>query len=77
VICADSSSLPEVVGEAAMLFDPESSQSLAACLMRMLNSNGVSESFIEKGRERAARFSWSYCVSKTLNLYRELSQRQA
>jgi len=77
VICADSSSLPEVVDDAAILFDPESSQSLAASLMRMLNSNSVSESFIEKGRERAAGFSWSHCVSKTLNLYRTLSQGEA
>lgn len=76
VICADSSSLPEVAGDAAMLFDPQSAQSLAASMLRMLSSTGVSRSFIEKGRERAAGFSWSRCAGRTLQLYRELLQRE-
>jgi len=72
VICADSSSLPEVVGDAAMLFDPQSPDLLAAALQQILYDSALAELFATRGMLRAAGFSWDRCVSETLTLYEKL-----
>lgn len=73
VICSNSSSLPEVVGDAALSFDPQCPESLAAALGKILYDPALAESFVHKGRMRAAEFSWPHCVSQTMKLYRELT----
>jgi len=76
VVCADSSSLPEVVGNAALLFDPASPEALSAAVHQVLSDPELAASLVERGRQRAAGFSWQRCVSQTLNLYRQLGGRQ-
>lgn len=69
VICSNSSSLPEVVGDAAVQVDPSDSQALAHALREMLEDEVLRASFQEKGLARARLFSWDETARKTIDAY--------
>jgi glycosyltransferase involved in cell wall biosynthesis len=70
VACSNTTSLPEVVGDAAALFDPASPESMAEAIHRVLEDAPWRQSLIAKGRARAALFSWDECARLTLESYR-------
>ena len=72
VACSGTSSLPEVAGEAAILFDPEQTESIADALSRLLASPALRVEQAELGLRRAAEFSWPRTARETLDVYREL-----
>ena len=72
VACANTSSLPEVVGDAAELFDPHDVGSLAAALHRALDRERRRE-LIERGYARVKEFSWDRCARETLKVYEMVS----
>ena len=69
VACSDASSLPEVAGEAALLFDPHRPAQIAAALGRLLTDAGLRERLGELGRERARQFTWERSARLTLDSY--------
>jgi glycosyltransferase involved in cell wall biosynthesis len=69
VACSDRSSLPEVAGDAAVLFDPEDPRAIAAALRRLLEDRALAERLREAGRERAASFTWERCAELTAAAY--------
>lgn len=68
VVCSNSSSLPEVAGEAALYHHPLDTLSLASQLRRLLTRPGLRAEMVHKGLEQAARFSWEGAAYKTLQL---------
>lgn len=58
VVAGDVTSIPEVVGDAAILCDPRSRQELAAAVRRVLDDPALAASMRERGIDRAARFDW-------------------
>ena len=58
VLCSNTSSLPEVAGEGALLFDPSHERAIAAALQRLLLDKNLRTSLIPKGHANAQRFSW-------------------
>lgn len=70
VLCSDQSSLPEVVGDAAGFFDPESVDSIVAELTRALFDSAYRQGLIDKGMRRCQKFSWQRCAQETLAVYR-------
>jgi len=72
VVCSDASSIPEVVGNAAELFDPRSADSLMKAIERVLNDKELRQALIETGRERIKCFSWKQCAEQTLSVYRSV-----
>ncbi|MBD8880542.1 glycosyltransferase family 4 protein [Rhodanobacter sp. 7MK24] len=72
VLCSNTSSLPEVVGVAAELFDPNDPDDIRSAIERVVSSRVVSTSLIARGRERIAQFSWDKCASETLDIYKQL-----
>lgn len=58
VACADRSSLPEVAGDAALLYDPEDPGSQARALERLLREPALREELRRRGRERARAYTW-------------------
>ena len=76
VICSNTSSLPEVVGEAAITVNPDDGQALAEAMRRVLGDNRVKAELGAKGRERASRFTWRKTAEATLDLYRSVLQPQ-
>ena len=71
VICANTGSLPEVVGEAALLFDPTSESSLRTAMETVIFSPAHAGRLKEKGLERIRMFSWEKCALDTLNVYKK------
>ncbi len=65
VLCANNSSLPEVAGDAAQLFDATQTDELAQNLLELWEDETKRTSLIEKGRERLNNFSWDTCARET------------
>lgn len=58
VIASNRGSIPEVVGDAGILFDPEDSESLSELILRLVNNERLRKEMIEKGFNQAKKFSW-------------------
>lgn len=72
VIASNVSSLPEVVGDAAFLVDPYSSEAIANAIMKVLSDSTLANCLRAKGFARAQDFSWERSVARTLEIYREV-----
>jgi glycosyltransferase involved in cell wall biosynthesis len=70
VVSSNVSSIPEVVGDAAALVDPNSDEALAVALHRVLTDDALSTSLRAKGLARAKTFSWERAAEETLAVYR-------
>jgi glycosyltransferase involved in cell wall biosynthesis len=69
VACSDASALPEVAGNAALLFHPLSVDSIGAAIARLLDDAALRAALAACGRERAAAFSWQRTADGTLCAY--------
>jgi glycosyltransferase involved in cell wall biosynthesis len=73
VITSKVSSLPEVVGDAAVLVDPHNSEEIAAAILNVLTDPALANELRTRGFARAQSFSWPRSVSRTLEIYREVA----
>ncbi len=69
VISSNSSSLPEVVGEAGLLFDPTDTLALTQALGNLLSDTDLRNNLVEKGLHQAKKFSWQKCADELAELY--------
>lgn len=69
VVTSNVSSLPEVVGDAAILIDPYDIQAIAEAIEQILQDYNLREKMIEKGFNQAKKFSWEKASRETLDLY--------
>ncbi len=65
VLCSNTSSLPEVCGDAAVMFNPFADHELAQKIAHLLSHPQEREALIQKGRAQAATFSWEKCAALT------------
>jgi glycosyltransferase involved in cell wall biosynthesis len=72
VVTSDRSSLPEVVGEAALKVDPTDAGAIAAAIAHLLDEPALATSLRQAGLERSASFTWQACAEKTLAVYRQV-----
>jgi glycosyltransferase involved in cell wall biosynthesis len=72
VITSNTSSLPEVVGDAALLIDPHNTHELAQAILRLLENEQLREELRQKGYARARLFTWPKSASKMLSVYQRL-----
>jgi glycosyltransferase involved in cell wall biosynthesis len=77
VIAANNSSLPEVAGEAAVLFDARDESALAQSLIRLQSDVGLRERLIAAGQLQAGGFSWRRAAGELLKLYGALGSSSA
>nr|WP_315431223.1 glycosyltransferase family 1 protein [uncultured Albidiferax sp.] len=70
VACSNTSSIPEVVGDAAVYFDPSSLESLRIALENVLATSAVSAELVLRGRARRKQYSWRQCAEQTVAIYR-------
>ncbi|HEY2094647.1 MAG TPA: glycosyltransferase family 1 protein [Thermoanaerobaculia bacterium] len=69
-IAANSSSLPEIGGSAALYFEPSDASGLEAQLARLLTDTALRADLATRGRAQAAKFSWASAAEKTLAVLR-------
>jgi glycosyltransferase involved in cell wall biosynthesis len=72
VACSNTSSMPEVVGNATVQFDPHDVDSIANALEAIITNPALQADLRQRGRERLHAFSWQRCALETLNVYRKL-----
>lgn len=75
VVTSTGSSLEEVGGSAAVYVDPHSVPALADAVETFMSNTAIRESFIRRGKERVAEFSWRICAEKTWQVLVETLQK--
>lgn len=71
-IAANNSSIPEIVGGAALLVNPYDIEELAGLIANVLNDENLKNELSQKGLRRARDFSWERCAIETINVYQQV-----
>ena len=72
VVTSNTSSLPEVAGDAALLVEPTDAAAIAEAVGRVLDAPDLARQLTGAGRERASGFTWDACAAATLQVYRHV-----
>lgn len=72
VVTSNTSSLPEVVGDAGILVDPRNGDEIANAMLKVLHDKGLQEEMRKRGLERAKRFTWQGAAEETVRVYEEV-----
>lgn len=72
VVCSNVSSLPEVVGDAALLVPPHDIDALAEAIRLVITQPALAAEMRRRGQVQAARFRWDHCAAETAALYAAL-----
>ena len=75
VLTANRASLPEVVGDAAVMVDPDDTEALAAAMQSLLGDSERRRALREAGRIRAAELSWDRAALATAEVYRMVLEK--
>jgi glycosyltransferase involved in cell wall biosynthesis len=73
VITSNVSSLPEVVGDAAILIDPMDAGAIADAMARVLGDPGLAADLVRRGHARVKTFSWARSVARIHEVYEEVA----
>ena len=73
VVTANTSSLPEVVGEAGIMVNPYDTSSLVQAMRRVLTDDKLRDNMVRKGLEQSKKFSWEKTTELTLQVYNKVA----
>lgn len=71
VITSNTTSLPEVAGDAAISVDPTDTVAIGNAMRELLEDPGLAARLRSRGRDRARQFTWDACVKRTVEVYRK------
>lgn len=77
VIASNRTSLPEVVGDAGILVNPENPDELASAMSKVLGDSELGATLSRKGIERAKLFSWQEVARKVIEVYQGVVEDSA
>jgi glycosyltransferase involved in cell wall biosynthesis len=69
VCLSNTSSMPEVAGDAGIYFDPKNEESILNAIEKVIYDTDFSERIITAGNDRLKKFSWKFCAEQTTNSY--------
>jgi glycosyltransferase involved in cell wall biosynthesis len=75
VACSNAASLPEVAGDAALMFNPQDTRAIAEAIAALLNDLALAERLRRAGRLRAAQFTWERTAQGVLDSYARVAGR--
>jgi glycosyltransferase involved in cell wall biosynthesis len=75
-ILANTSSLPEIGGNAALYFDPYSIEDMRSAIEKVIISPTLQSDLINKGKEQVKKYSWEDCAKKTAKVYSALEKKE-
>ena len=75
VITSNTTSLPEVAGDAAVIIDPANTEAIAAAMKQIVNDKILYHTLQNAGLKNAERFSWENAAAKTLALYNSVNKK--
>ena len=70
VITSNTTSLPEVVGDAGITIEPRDEDALCQAMLNVLTDSPLCQQLSQKGLERAKQFSWKKCAEETMEIYK-------
>lgn len=73
-VVSNTSSLPELVGDAALLVDPNNKEDIVKSILEIIDDSSVEEVLTKKGLQRVKKFSWERCANETLSVYKKVMQ---
>ena len=73
ILTSNVNGLKEIAGDAALLMDPNDTESIAGGIQKILANEGLQKSLSARGLERSALFTWDRCARKTLDLLEEVA----
>lgn len=73
VISSNTTSIPEVAADAAMLVNPVRSEEIAGAMQRLAEDDALASDMVERGRKRVNEFSWAACARQTLDVYQSIA----
>jgi len=76
VACSNVSSMPEVAGDAALLFDPEDERSIEQALTTLLTDKGTQQDLVRRGLQRSKTFSWQRTAELTAETLRRTAREK-
>lgn len=68
VVASSVSSLPEILGDSALLVNPYKPEEIAEAIYKIISNPELKKSLIKKGQENIKRFSWQKCAQETLKV---------
>ncbi|MBI3796451.1 MAG: glycosyltransferase [Deltaproteobacteria bacterium] len=74
VVCSNTTSLPEIAGDAARLIDPQAPEEVANALHQVLTDGALGRVLIERGRQQAKKFSWLNFTTETVRILHEVRE---
>ena len=72
VIAANTTALPEIIGEAGVLFNPHSVSELSEIMIRVAESKDYSDKLVERGFNRIKEFPWEKAAQEHLDIYHQV-----
>jgi glycosyltransferase involved in cell wall biosynthesis len=77
VVAAQTTSLPEVLGEAGLLVPPDQPEQAAEALRQVVSGGSLRQELIERGFEHARQFTWDRCAHETFKIYQSAAGERA
>lgn len=74
LLVSNVTSLPEVAGDAALYFDPNSTEQIADSMLQLANSEALQHKMIEAGQQRLQQFSWENTANQVISLFEQVGQ---
>jgi glycosyltransferase involved in cell wall biosynthesis len=70
-VVSNKGSLPEVVGDAGIVVDPEATDVIVDILINLDNNSRLREDYGQKGHKHARQYTWSQCVDRLMNAFKQ------
>jgi glycosyltransferase involved in cell wall biosynthesis len=74
VITSDTSSMPEIAGDAALLVNPENTGAINSAMQQLTSNDKTKSRLIEKGYQQSDKFSWKKMAHQVLDIYLDFKQ---
>ena len=75
VICSNTGSLPEIVGDAGLVVDCRNIESLSIALFQLISDKSLHKKLKSKGLERSKKFNWNNCALEILKVYQMVAKQ--
>jgi len=72
VVSSNQTSLPEILGQAAIYFDPNNEDEMLKQIQNLINNKNLRQELVSRGYEQIKKYSWLECAKKTLEIYKNI-----
>jgi glycosyltransferase involved in cell wall biosynthesis len=72
VVSSDQASMPEILGNAAIYFDPKDGREMVEKILEIISNDGLKRELIKRGYEQVKKYSWERCAGETMEVYEEI-----